>query len=151
MRRQKTKTKIILNRRYKKIKRLLKKKKVRSYLWGLGAVLMTWGVYFLYLWPKMLFWSAKGIMAGWIGLWGDWAAHLSYASVFAYRPITNWFTAHPLYWDHKFTYPFAADAISGLLMRLGVDVVPAFVVPSIITTLFLLIALYAFYYFILKS
>ncbi|HCR93001.1 MAG TPA: hypothetical protein DIU47_03540 [Candidatus Pacebacteria bacterium] len=111
----------------------------------------TWGAYFLYLWPHILYKTGEGIVAGWIGVWADWAAHFSYASVFAYRPPSAWFLWHPLFLGKKFTYPFLADAISGMLMRLGIDRVPAFIGPSIIFTALFLATLFLFYREILKS
>ncbi|MCK6468744.1 MAG: PA14 domain-containing protein [Candidatus Brocadia sinica] len=135
---------------YEKVKLFLRKGYLH-YPFGLLAALLSWGTYFIYLWPRMLFWTRDGLTSGWIGIWADWSAHFSYASAFAYRPVTDWFTVHPLYYARKFTYPFVADMISGLLIRLGVDQVPAFIIPSIITTIFLLIALYLLYSFILKS
>lgn len=63
---------------------------------GCVAVLLTWGLYFIYLWPKMLFWNNGNIMAGWVNVWGDWAAHFSYANVFAYRQPSDWLTVHLL-------------------------------------------------------
>lgn len=118
----------------------------QAYTTGLLAVMFTWGAFFTVLWPRMLFWTNEGIVAGWVGVYGDWAAHFAYASVFAYRPSSLWFIGHPLYAGGKFTYPFVADAFSGLLMRTGMDVVAAFLVPSFIFSLFLLAALYTFYY-----
>jgi hypothetical protein len=123
----------------------------RPFLSGLFAVFATWGVFFLVLWPKMLYQNADGIWAGWINVWGDWAAHLSYASVFAYRPPADWFTSHPLFVGEKFTYPFLADAISGWLMRAGVNLIPAFIVPSIVLSLVLLYVMYKFYFMMLHS
>jgi hypothetical protein len=125
--------------------------KQQPFLSGLIVLFLTWGSYFFYLWPRLFYWTQDGIEAGWIGIYGDWAAHMAYASVFAYRPATLWLTAHPLYYDQKFTYPFAADMLSGLLIRLGIDPVAAFVVPSILLTLMLLFALYAFFVYQLKS
>ncbi|MDP3724755.1 MAG: hypothetical protein Q8R11_03960, partial [bacterium] len=96
-------------------------------IWGWPIVLFgTWGIYFALLWPKMLFWNKEEIWAGWIGVWADWSVHFTYASVFAYRPIGEWFIGHPLFVGRQqFSYPFVADAISGLLIRLGLD--PVFV------------------------
>jgi hypothetical protein len=135
---------------YKKTQQYLRKGYLH-YPFGLLAVLLSWGTYYIYLWPKMLFWTRRGLTSGWVGIWCDWSAHFSYASAFAYRPLSDWFTTHPLYHARKFTYPFVADMITGLLIRIGVDQVPAFIIPSIITTLFLLVVLYIFYGGILKS
>lgn len=103
------------------------------------------------LWPKVLYWTDKGLVSGWIGVWADWSAHFSYASVFAYRPPSEWLTSHPLYLGRSFTYPFLADMISGVFMRLNIDAVFAFVVPSVIATLLLITLLYFFYAHVLKS
>lgn len=112
---------------------------------GLAAALLGWGGYFVWIWPRMFFERADGLVAGWRTLWADWAAHLPYAEVFAQRAPADWLTSHPLYATEPFDYPFLADAISGLLMRAGLDRVEAFVWPSILTSLLLVGLLYAFY------
>lgn len=122
-----------------------------SYEGGLILVFVVWGTYFLNLWPRMLYWTEKGIASGWVGIWGDWAAHFSYASRFAYNPPYLWLGEHPLFSGSNFTYPFLADAISGLLIRTGLNEVASFILPSIITTFIMLIILYVFYLFFLKS
>lgn len=124
---------------------------LNPYYKGLLLVLFIWGNYFVYLWPNIFFWGDEGIYAGWIGVWGDWAAHNAYASRFAFREISDWVTIHPLYIFTKFTYPFLSNLISGLLIRYGVDRVAAFIVPTILTTLLFLYAIYNFYYAQLKS
>lgn len=118
---------------------------------GLAIVYATWGLFFLFLWPRLLFWKNGDLVSGWIGIWGDWAGHLSFAAPFAYRPLSSWFTTHPLAYGENFSYHFVADAISGLLIRAGANVTTAFILPSIITTFLLLAALYFFYHQILRS
>jgi hypothetical protein len=112
---------------------------------ALAVLWLGWGLYFLVLWPRMLFWQEGGIRSGWRGVHGDWAAHFAYASVFAYRPPSLWLAEHPLYAGRQLRYHFVADAVSGLLIRAGLDEVAAFVVPSILTTLCLVGLLYRFY------
>ena len=119
--------------------------------WGLVAALASWGLYFVVLWPRMFFERADGLHAGWRTLWADWVAHLAYASVFAERPIGSWLATHPLFATQAFDYPFLADAISGLLMRAGMDRVGAFVLPSLVASLLLVVLLYAFYAFLLRT
>ena len=51
----------------------------------------------------------------------------------------------------SFDYPFLADAISGLLMRAGLDRVWAFLLPSVVATLVLLVLLFVFYERLLRS
>ena len=78
--------------------------------------------------------------------------HFTYASVFAYRPIVAWFIGHPLFVGRQqFSYPFVADAISGLFIRFGLDPVFIFVVQSFVLTLILLGILFLFYGHILRS
>jgi hypothetical protein len=118
----------------------------KRFLQGLAAVFATWGIYQVLLWPRMLFRTPQGVFAGCPSVWADWGAHFAYGSVFAYRPVQDWFIGHPLFHDRPFSYPFLADAIAGCLMRLGVDIVGAYVWPSLLTGLALLALLYSFYY-----
>lgn len=119
----------------------------RSFLLGALATGAVWGVFFTWLWPRMLYHNKGGdIVAGWQYLWADWSAHFTYAAHFAYRPMADWFTDHPLFAGAKFTYPFVMDAISGILMKAGVDAVPAFVVPSMGATAAFLVFFYLFAY-----
>jgi hypothetical protein len=115
-------------------------------LQGLTISLATWGLYFCVLWPRMLFEEPDGIYSGWRTIWGDWAAHFAYANVFAYRPVEAWFSSHPLFFTESFNYPFLADGLSGMLIRAGMGPVSAFLLPSIVTSLFLVALLYSFYY-----
>lgn len=117
----------------------------RRWRLGLAAALASWGLYFLVLWPRMFFERADGLYAGWRTIWADWVAHLAYAQVFAERPFGSWLASHPLFATQRFDYPFLADALSGLLMRAGVDRVGAFVWPSLLASLALVALLYAFY------
>ena len=118
---------------------------------GLAAALASWGLYFLVLWPRMFFERADGLHAGWRTVWADWVAHLAYANVFAERPFGSWLASHPLFATQRFDYPFLADAISGLLMRAGMDRVGAFVLPSLLASLLLVALLYAFYAVLLRT
>jgi hypothetical protein len=118
---------------------------------GLIAVLATWGAFFTYLWPRALFYSSEGIKAGFVNVWGDWPIHFAYAKVFAFRAPWEWFATHPIHVGHKLSYPVAADAIAGFFMRLGLNDISAFLVPSLITTIAFLLIIYVFYKHILKS
>lgn len=113
---------------------------------GLIFTLLTWGIFFIWLWPKMLYKTKDGIFAGCGGVWSDWPTHFAYASKVAYCPINLWFQSHPFYYDFKPRHHFAANIIPGLLMRAGINEINSFIIPSIITTLLLLITIYFFYY-----
>lgn len=108
-------------------------------------VFSTFGIFFAVLWPRVFYWENGNIVAGWIGIWGDWAAHASYTSSFAYKPVSEWFVRHPLYYDSKFIYTFGADFISSLFLRATGDLVFSLVVPSMITTGVMLYMLLYFY------
>jgi hypothetical protein len=122
-----------------------------NFFGGLLVVFISWGMYFTFLWPQMLYFDGKGLQAGWIGVWGDWAAHITYANVFALKPPSMWLSPHPIHVNSPFTYPFVADAISGLLMRAGMNLIDAFILPSIITSLFFLGVVYGLYFSVLKK
>ena len=117
----------------------------RRWRLGLAAALGSFGLYFAVLWPRMFFERADGLYAGWRTLWADWVAHLAYANVFAERPFGSWLGTHPLFATQRFDYPFLSDALSGLLMRAGMDRVGAFVWPSLLASLLLVALLYALY------
>ncbi len=124
----------------------------KPYKKGLIIVLCTWGLYFLYMWPKMLFWTDRGLETGYCqSIWSDFPTHFAYTTKFAYQPITEWFKSHPFYYNHKPTHHLLVNLISGLLLRIGVPIVDTIIIPSIITTILLLIALYFFYLNYLKS
>jgi hypothetical protein len=99
----------------------------------------------------MLFERSDGLYAGWRTVWADWAVHFAYANAFAYRPIGDWFSNHPIFASGDFNYPFLADALSGLLMRAGMERVWAFVLPSIAASLVLVGLLFLFYLPLLRS
>ncbi len=84
-------------------------------------------------------------------VWADWSAHLAYSGHFAWRPIGDWFESHPLFYGAGFTYPFAMDGLSGILIKLGMNEAGSFVVPSILTTFYLLFILWLFYNSFLRS
>ena len=112
---------------------------------GLAASLLLWGGYFLWLWPRMLQSRSDGLYAGWRLLWADWSFHFAYANVFADRRPAEWMTHHPLFAGIRFGYPFAADALSGLLMRAGAGRIAAFLLPSLLVSLALVALLHRFY------
>jgi hypothetical protein len=125
--------------------------KRRDFARAFTANFAIWGLYFVYLWPRMLFVRGDGLYAGWRTLWADWSVHFAYANVFAYRGIGDWFSTSPVFSGAGFHYPFLADGLSGLLMRAGLDRVGAFVFPSVIASLALVALLFVFYAAMLRS
>lgn len=118
---------------------------------ALGVLFSTWGLYFLALWPRIISMKPDGLYFGQVNVWSDWALHIGIASIFAYKPPSIWFAYHPMFATGKFNYPFLADFISGMLMRIGLPLYFAFVTPSIIFTAFLLLGMYVLFYLTLNS
>ncbi len=125
--------------------------KRRGFARAFTANFAIWGLYFGLLWPRVLFERSDGLWAGWRTVWADWSVHFAYANVFAYREIGDWFSTNPVFSGAAFHYPFLADGLSGLLMRLGMDRVWAFLLPSVIASLALVALLFVFYELLLRS
>jgi len=123
----------------------------RGFVRALTATLAIWWLYFGLLWPRMLFERSDGLYAGWRTVWADWSVHFAYANVFAYRRIGDWFSTNPIFFGGGFDYPFLADGLSGLLMRVGMDRIWAFLLPSVIASFVLVALLFLFYESLLRS
>lgn len=124
-------------------------RKINSYQKSQILIFLTWGSYFSWLFPRVLFRSSSGdILTASANAWADWPAHLTLAMPFAYGKISNWFSFHPFFWEKKFSYPFLVDAFSGLLIRFGLDEIWSFWLPSLFFILFLILVLHkiSFYY-----
>ena len=116
---------------------------VRSNAKPLAILFGTWGVYFLFFWPKMLYFNTEGdLTAGWRNIWGDWALHITQANAFHYQPILHTLSNHPVYAGATLSYPFVVNLLSGFLLRLGLSIPSTFIIPSIIFSLVLLIGLF---------
>ncbi len=98
----------------------------------------TWGLFFILLFSRMISMRPDGLYMGHPNLWGDWALHISLANTFAQKPAATWFAYHPGYADGKLTYAFLVNFISALLMRLGLSLSAAFILPSIVLSLLLI-------------
>jgi hypothetical protein len=122
-----------------------------SFVRMLIVTLATWGVYLCFLWSRMLVERSDGLYAGWRTVWADWVVHFAYANVFAYRRIGDWFSDNPIFAEKGLDYPFLADALSGLLMRAGLGRPGAFLLPSILASLALVVLLFVFYERLLRS
>ena len=111
----------------------------------------TWGVFFFVLFIRIIEFKPDGLHAGHVNVWSDWSLHIGMASIFAYKDPQYWFAYHPMYAGGKLTYAFLTNFISGMLMRAGFSIYFAFIVPSIIYTLILLMGMYVLFYLILQS
>jgi len=109
----------------------------------------AWICYFGWFWSHALFLDKTGnFWAGLVNIWGDWAGHFTMSSALALRGVS---IQSPFLIGVQFSYPFFADLISALLLRAGVPFISAFVVPSFVGSVLIVIALYIFYTNVFRS
>jgi len=118
---------------------------------ALFFLLITFGSYFVYIFSQMLEMRRDGLWGGHVHVWGDWALHITMVNIFALKPPDEWFAYHPYYAGGKLTYGFLTNLISGLLMRLGLPLPAAMILPSMVFGIFLTLGLYAVFYQLLKT
>lgn len=124
---------------FKIFRERLKNKKIIRFL----VIFVICFIFFLTLWSRVIYQDEKGIFTiGTAGVWGDWAAHLSYVSHFLYSDKIS--LDHPLFAGAKFAYTFMADFQSAMLMKLGENLISAMTIPGFIYSLALVVLLYYF-------
>ena len=118
------------------------KKVVKKPEWWTGVMwLVFWASLMVMVWGKMLVRESDGLYAGWINVWGDWAAHLSYVTSFAYGD--NLPPQMPIMAGERFSYPFLADWLSAVLIRLGAELIPALLWSSVVLSVALVIMVFS--------
>jgi len=115
----------------------------------LSLHLLIWGLFFTIVWSHQFIPSPAGIAAGSLGSWSDGAAHLTYATNIAYHSRFPQFL--PIFYDHPFTYSFAADLLTALLVRSGVNLFTAYTGLGLLLSLSFVYLLYRFYQLFLNS
>src|SRR5689334_25310108 len=89
-----------------------------------------WSLFFVAFWSRAFgFDDAGNLWAGHPHLWADWAIHFTFGNAMAERHLIP--AASPLLVGRPLAYPFAVDLISAVLLRAGVPLLRAFVVPSL--------------------
>ena len=96
--------------------------------WPLGAVVLVCGVWTLHFFSQAYVYAADGLYAGYVNIWGDWAAHLSFAGSFAYGH--NFPPQNPLDPGNHLGYPFMVDFFAATLVPLGIRLTSAMVLTS---------------------
>lgn len=109
----------------------------------------AWCIFMMIVWSNMFVYDGATYWAGWGHLWADWSAHISYTLNMANRSLI--LPYHPLYWGIPFRYHFAADLFSAVLLRTGMPIVQAFILPSILGSFALILSVYFFYRVIFKN
>jgi hypothetical protein len=86
--------------------------------WPLAAVFLVCGAWTLHLLHQAYVYMPDGLYTGYINIWGDWAAHLSFAGSFAFGH--NFPPEFPIDPGHRLGYPFMVDFLAADLVPLRV-------------------------------
>jgi len=94
-------------------------------LFAIFFVCTAWTVHFLH---QAWVFKPDGLYAGYLNIWGDWAAHLSFAGSFAYGH--NFPPENPVDPGNRLGYPFMADFLAANLVPLGSSLTSSLVLSS---------------------
>jgi hypothetical protein len=96
--------------------------------WPLAAVLVVCGLWTFHFLHQAYVFTPSGLFAGYVNIWGDWAAHLSFAGSFAYGH--NFPPEYPIDPGHRLGYPFMIDFLAATLVPLGSPLTSTLVMTS---------------------
>jgi hypothetical protein len=96
--------------------------------WPLLAVVLVCGVWTVHFFHQAYVYTPVGLFAGFVNIWGDWAAHLTFAGSFAYGH--NFPPEYPIDPGHRLGYPFMADFLSADMVPLGLSLTEALTATS---------------------
>ena len=89
----------------------------------LYAVIVVCGLWTIHFLRQAYVYNEGGLLAGYVNIWGDWAAHLAYAGSFAYGH--NFPPEFPIDPGHHLGYPFMIDFFAADLVPLGASLTEA--------------------------
>ena len=94
-----------------------------SHPWPLAAVVLVCGVWTVHFLHQAYVYTPAGLFAGYVNIWGDWAAHLSFSGAFAFgRNFPPEYSIDP---GHNLGYPFMIDFLAADLVPLGLRLTEA--------------------------
>jgi hypothetical protein len=96
--------------------------------WPLLAVVIVCGAWTVHFLHQAYVYTPGGLYAGYVNIWGDWAAHLSFAGSFAYG--RNFPPEYPIDPGHHLGYPFMVDFLAANLVPLGSRLTSSLVLTS---------------------
>lgn len=96
--------------------------------WPVLAVLAVCGAWTIHFFHQAYVYTPNGLYAGYVNIWGDWAAHLSFAGSFAYG--RNFPPQFPIDPGHNLGYPFMIDFLAANLVPLGLSLTEALTATS---------------------
>ena len=96
--------------------------------WPLFAVVLVCGAWTVHFLHQAYVYAPDGLYAGYVNIWGDWAAHLTFAGSFAYGH--NFPPEYPIDPGHRLGYPFMIDFFAANLVPLGSRLTSSLVLTS---------------------
>ena len=96
--------------------------------WPLAAIILVCGAWTVHFLHQAYIFKPEGLWAGYINIWGDWAAHLTFAGSFAYGH--NFPPQYPIDPGNNLGYPFMIDFLAANLVPLGSSLPSALVLTS---------------------
>ncbi|HYT13389.1 MAG TPA: hypothetical protein VEL12_11450 [Candidatus Nitrosopolaris sp.] len=96
--------------------------------WPVAAVFLVCGAWTVHFLQQAYVYKPAGLWAGYVNIWGDWAAHLTFAGSFAYGH--NFPPQYPIDPGNNLGYPFMIDFLAANLVPLGSSLTSALVVTS---------------------
>ena len=96
--------------------------------WPLVAVMVVCGAWTVHFLHQAYVYTPAGLYAGYVNIWGDWAAHLSFAGSFAYGH--NFPPEFPIDPGHRLGYPFMVDFLAADLVPAGLSLTEALTATS---------------------
>lgn len=85
--------------------------------WPLLVVVVVCGAWTVHFFHQAYVDTVTGLLAGYVNIWGDWAAHLSFTGSFAFGH--NFPPEFPIDPGHHLGYPFMIDFFAADLVPLG--------------------------------
>jgi hypothetical protein len=101
--------------------------------WPLAAVVLVCGAWTLHFFSQAYVYKPDGLYTGYVNIWGDWAAHLSFAGSFAYEH--NFPPQYPIDPGNRLGYPFMVDFFAATLVPFGSRLTSALVQTSALLAL----------------
>ena len=96
--------------------------------WPLAALVLVCGAWTVHFLNQAYVYTPNGLYAGYVNIWGDWAAHLTFAGSFAYGH--NFPPEYPVDPGHHLGYPFMVDFLAANLVPLGSRLTSSLVMTS---------------------
>jgi hypothetical protein len=96
--------------------------------WPFAVVVLVCGAWTLHFLSQAYVFKPDGLYAGYVNIWGDWAAHLSFTGSFAYG--RNFPPQFPIDPGNHLGYPFMIDFLAANLVPLGTSLTSALVLTS---------------------